>query len=216
MGASFAVFFGVYFVMYGFLHSTWNKERIYRKLIAAGREEQLVAARDLIYYKAQKQLIRALKSESPATRELALNSLWDFWYRLAGEKAFHLIQTSQTAIEKKDFLLALETLNRLVKQYPKFAEGWNRRATLFWLLGQYDLSIADCQIVLALNPEHFGAWQGLGLCQFHRGEYGKACRSLRRAVRLNPHDESVQKLLKQCEEMLRRFPPQLEIQGNLV
>lgn len=201
--------------MYALLHSTWNKERIYRKMIAADPEEQAIAARDLVYYKAQKELVRALKADSPATRELALNSLWDLWYRSAGENALRLIQISQTAIEKKEFLLALETLNRLVKKYPRFAEGWNRRATFYWLLGQYDLSIADCEIVLGLNPEHFGAWQGMGLCQFHRGEFTKASRSLRRALRLNPHDESAQRFLKKCEQMLRRFP-QLDLKGELV
>ena len=202
--------------MFGLLHSTWNLERIYRKLVSTRGEEQSAAARDLIYYKAQKQLVRALKSESPVTRDLALNSLWDLWYRAEGEKAFRLIQISQAAIEKKDFLVALETLDRVIKNYPKFAEAWNRRATLYWLLGQYDLAIADCESVLALNPEHFGAWQGMGLCQFHRGEFVKACRSIQRALRINPHDESAQHFLKQCEEMLRRSPPQLEIQGNLV
>ena len=214
--ASIAVFFGVYFLMYCLTHSTWNKERIYQRLISGNSQEQQTAAIDLVYYGAQGQLVHALSSNSRGTRELVTNSLWELWSRAAGNRAYRLIQASQAAIERKDFLQALDTLNRVVKTYPRFAEGWNRRATLFWLLGQYDLAVADSATVLSLNPDHFGAWQGMGLCQFHLGKFSEACRSIRAALRINPHDESARNFLKQCEAMSRRHPLQRALRGNLV
>ena len=214
--ASIAVFSGVYFLMYCLTHSTWNKERIYQRLISGNSQEQQTAAIDLVYYGAQGQLVHALRSNSRGTRELVTNSLWELWSRAAGNRAYRLIQASQAAIERKDFLQALDTLNRVVKTYPRFAEGWNRRATLFWLLGQYDLAVADSATVLSLNPDHFGAWQGMGLCQFHLGKFSEACRSIRAALRINPHDESARNFLKQCEEINRRHAPQRNFRGNLV
>ena len=209
------MFVGVYYAMFLFLHSPWNKERIYRLLISGDRQQQRIAAEDLIYYRAQKQLVRALKSNSSATRDLAVSSLWQLWYHAAGDDAFRMIEASEKAIEKNDFVEGLNLLNRLVRKHPRFAEGRNRRGTLYWMLGQYDLAIADCEVVLSLNPEHFGAWQGLSMCQFHLGDYAKARRSVRTALRIHPHDESAQKFLQRCEEMLRRAPPRSTARGDL-
>ena len=214
--ASAAVFTLVYLVMYGVTHSAWNRERIYRTLVNGAQEDQQIAAIDLVYYRAQPQLVRALRAYSPTTRELAQNSLLDMWQHAAGEKAFRYLQVSQKAIDKKDYVLALEVLDRVVKKYPAFAEGWNRRGTLHWLLGQYDLSISDGERVLALNPDHFGAWQGLGLCHFKRGNFVKAYEAVRTSLRINPHDENAQEFLKKCEEMLDKHRPKLDPRGTVI
>ena len=66
--ASIAVFSGVYFLMYCLTHSTWNKERIYQRLISGSSQEQQTAAIDLVYYGAQGQLVHALRSNSRGTR----------------------------------------------------------------------------------------------------------------------------------------------------
>ena len=214
--ASVIVFTLVYFAIYGVTHSSWNKERIYRTLVNGAKEEQQIAAIDLVYYRAQPQLVRALHANSPTTRELATSSLLDLWQHAAGENAYRYLQVSQKAIDKKDFVLALEVLNRIVKKYPAFAEGWNRRGTLYWLLGQYDLSIADGERVLALNPDHFGAWQGVGLCLFKRGEFTKAREAVRTSLRINPHDENAQEFLHKCEQMIEKHPSQPAPRGTII
>ena len=196
------------------LHSAWNKERIYKLLIAGNGLEQRTAAEDLVYYRAQKQLVRALKADAAATRELAINSLWQLWFHAAGERAFQLIEASQKSVENQDYMAALAVLDRVVKKYPRFAEGLNRRATLYWVLGQYDLAVADGERVLALNPDHFGAWQGMALCQFQLGDYVTARRFIRTALRIHPHDDTAQKFLKRCEEMLHKVPRSTSAPGE--
>ncbi|MBI3413940.1 MAG: tetratricopeptide repeat protein [Verrucomicrobia bacterium] len=214
--ASVAVFAAVYGATHCVTHSVWNKERIYRTLINGAKPDQEIAAIDLVYYRAQPQLVRALNANSPDTRELALNSLLDMWQHAAGEKAFGYLQIAQKAVAKKDLELALEVLNRVVKKYPDFAEGWNRRGTLYWLLGQFDLSIADGERTLALNPDHFGAWLGVALCHFKRGEFTSARQAVRASLRIHPHNDTALEFLKKCEDMLQRHPPASKPSGVII
>ena len=57
-----------------------------------------------------------------------------------------------------------------------------------------------------LNPNHFGAWQGIGLAQLELGQIDGACRSLRQALKIIPFDETTRRSLHHCEELLRLYP----------
>lgn len=189
--------------------STWNKERLYSRLISGRPAEKLAAAADLADLGAQPQLLRALKARSPAARELAENALWAVWFRAAGEEAYRLTVRAARATEKGDVAGALKLLNQVVERWPTFAEGWNRRARLYWQMGEFTEALADCQKVVELNPHHFAAWQGLAACQVRLGEVEAACRSVRRALQIKPHDGAARQFLKHCEALLdpgRRKP----------
>ena len=97
-----------------------------------------------------------------------------------------LLQRASKAIEAEDYDLAIEHLSALVDHAPDFAEGWNARATAFFLMGEYSLSLADIEHVLALNPRHFGALEGLGAIFEELGEPALALRALRAAHDINP------------------------------
>ena len=64
----------------------------------------------------------------------------------------------------------------------------------------------DCRRTLSLNPNHYGAWQGLGVCQLKLGEVAEACHSLRVALKISPHDGVTRQSLQRCEELLRLTP----------
>ncbi len=212
VGAFLVVYYSVLLVQ----HSHWNKERLYRRLMTGDREGQLRAVADLVYVNGQAQLVRALKSRSPVVRQIAANSLLNLWSLEAGGKAHRLLDKANQSIERGDHAEALLTLNELIEQYPKFAEGWNRRATLYWNLHQYQEAIADCQKVIALNPDHFGAWQGMGICQVHLGDLAGACDSLRTALKISPHDRSLQQFLDHCEELLHKVAPGLKPRYDVI
>jgi tetratricopeptide (TPR) repeat protein len=82
--------------------------------------------------------------------------------------------------------LALPLLNDIVKRAPDWAEGWNKRATALYLAGEHDLSLADIDRVLVLEPRHFGALAGMGLIRIARGEYRDALAAYRKALAVNP------------------------------
>ena len=201
-------FLAVYFAFFAVQYSRWNKERLFRKLVSGDNRQKLSAAFDLVWLNGEEQLLRALKSASRTSRQVALDSLWNLWLQAAGKEAYRLAQRANLQMERKDYDEALATLNGVVKKYPEFAEGWNRRAVLYWQMGKYEESIGDCKRVVALNPNHYGAWQGMGLCQLHLGRLESACHSLRMALKINPHDRGLQEFLFQCEELLRKLSPE--------
>jgi tetratricopeptide (TPR) repeat protein len=188
-------------------HSAFHKEQLYRQLVRGDPSAQASAAFDLVYLDGETQLLRALKSSSATARVFATTSLWDLWARAAGTQAFHQMQVANQAIQHRAYSNALEILTRLTRRFPEFPEGWNRRATLYWQMGRFEDSIDDARKVVALNPNHFGAWQGMGLCQMHLGNLEEACRCMREALRINPHDPNLQRFLRRCEELLRLLNP---------
>ena len=93
-------------------------------------------------------------------------------------------------------------LTKLLEDQPDFAEAWNRRAVLYYLLGEYRKSIDDCLEVLELNPIHFGALHGLGLCYVALGEYRSAIQTFRKALEIQPYALVNQKLILECTAQL--------------
>lgn len=81
---------------------------------------------------------------------------------------------------------ALALLDKLVADYPDYAEGWNQRATLYYMTGDYEHSIADCAKVLELEPRHFGALSGRALMYLQLGERALALRDMRAALAIHP------------------------------
>jgi tetratricopeptide (TPR) repeat protein len=211
--AAFAVVYGAFW--FG-QYTHWNKERLYRKLIAGTREEKTSAAFDLAWLGGQDELLRALKSPSESVRSIAIDSLWSLWFHAAGREAFRRAQTADRAVQQQKYSDALAILNLTTADYPRFAEGWNRRAILFWEMGRFEQSLADCKRVVALNPYHYGAWQGMGLCQLQLGDLEAALRSLRAALKINPYDRGLRETFRRCEELLRQLSPKQKDEWEIV
>lgn len=114
-----------------------------------------------------------------------------------------LMERAIIAMEGKAYALALELLDAIVEIKPDYAEGWNKRATLYYLIDDYDHSMRDIQKVLALEPRHFGALSGLGLILQDVGEKRGALAAFRQALAVHPFlgnvEESVDELLREVE-----------------
>jgi len=196
------------FLVFHFGQQTaWFKQYLYHRMLAGSENQRLRAASMLVQLGGQKQLIQALQVNEPGPREVAKKALEYLWFNAAGPEAFRVVEQAYRAAEREDLSNALELLSGVVRKYPNFAEGWNQRASVFWKMGEYEKSIADSRRAVSLNPNHYGAWQGLGICQLKLGDVAEACRCLRAAQRLLPHDEPTRSALKNCEELLRRLSP---------
>ena len=104
------------------------------------------------------------------------------------------------ALEEGDTKLAIQHFTALIDHAPDFAEGWNRRATLHYLRGDYTSSLSDIDQVLSLEPRHYGALSGQGAIFKARGDGRKALRALRRARTVYPRLKNVDERIRELEQ----------------
>jgi tetratricopeptide (TPR) repeat protein len=112
-----------------------------------------------------------------------------------------LLQRGNEALEAEDYTTALEHFTALTDHAPTFAEGWNARATTFYVMGEYSLSIADVERVLALEPRHFGAIAGLGFIFESMGEPDLALRAMHEVQKLNPNRPNINEAVTRLQRM---------------
>ena len=101
------------------------------------------------------------------------------------------------------FVDALATFNEVVRRKPTFAEGWNKRATIYFLLGENEKSLKDCEEVFKRNPNHFGALSGAGQIHLQLGNLRRALEFFRRAVEVNPNLDGPAQMIPMLVQQLR-------------
>jgi tetratricopeptide (TPR) repeat protein len=106
----------------------------------------------------------------------------------------------KAAADEKDYDLAIRLLGAVIELKPDYAEGWNRRATIFYLKKDYAHAVADIREVLVREPRHFGALSGLGLILQEIGDEKHALEAYRRALAIDPHLEHVADVVKTLSE----------------
>src|SRR5690606_16678794 len=103
------------------------------------------------------------------------------------------------AMEAGDLKAAIEHLTALTDHAPEFAEGWNARATAYFLAGAFGPSVDDIRHTLALNPRHFGALAGLGQILEQSGRTRAAIGAYRAALAIHPHLDGIRNALERLE-----------------
>lgn len=145
------------------------------------------------------RLIARLQDEDATVRHFAEAALWQVWSR-SGDRAIDaLFLRGVRQMAASQLVEALATFSEIIRRKPAFAEGWNKRATIYYLLGQYPLSIKDCDEVLKRNHNHFGVLAGYGQIYLALGDPDRAQPYFERALRLNPNLAAVAATLELME-----------------
>lgn len=148
-------------------------------------------------------LIKRLRDEHPRVRELAEQNVWRVWSR-SGDKALDaLLAEGATRMQAGELDRAIEIFSRVIRSKPGFAEGWNKRATAYFLAEQFQKSLADCDEVMKRNPQHFGALSGYGQIYLRLEELDKSLEYFRRALAVNPNMAGVEANIRAIEEVQR-------------
>jgi tetratricopeptide (TPR) repeat protein len=147
------------------------------------------------------QLFEKLPSHagSPAGRALEAEIERRF-HKSGSDTADLLFAWAMRAFQEKNYTLALDVLDQVIMVKPDFAEAWNKRATIHYVLDQYSDSLSDIRQTLLLQPRHFGALAGLGIILDASGRKPEALKALRRALEINPQMDEVRKSVERLEK----------------
>jgi tetratricopeptide (TPR) repeat protein len=124
------------------------------------------------------------------------------WSRSGSAAMDLLLKRGEEALDAGDTAAAIEHLTALTDHAPDFAEGWNARATAFFLAGEFGPSLADIARTLALEPRHWGALAGLGAILDEMGNPEGALKAFRRSYALHPHQQDVKDAIDRLEKQL--------------
>ena len=125
---------------------------------------------------------------------------WEIWSRNDSPTAEVLLRQSSAAIAARDFDPAERMLSQLLETYPAYAEAWNRRASLYYLMKRFDVAMIDIDHALELEPRNFGALVGKGMILRATGKGEAAIAAFRQALEINPHLAAVKAAIAQIEK----------------
>lgn len=115
-----------------------------------------------------------------------------------------LMSWAGQAVEAKTYPAALDILDQIIMLQPGYAEAWNKRATVYYLMDDYASSLADIRQTLAIEPRHFGALSGLGLILQDTGRKEQAMAVFRKALAIDPLLDKVRESLERLEKETER------------
>ena len=144
-----------------------------------------------------------LGDADPAVRRAALATTWQLWGKSGDAAIDKLYREGLDLMQGGDMPKALEVFGAITTKRPEFAEAWNKRATIHYMTGEYDLSMADCEEVLKRLPQHFGALVGYAQMLAERNQPERALELMERASTVNPY-------LTNADLMMRALRIQIE------
>ena len=138
------------------------------------------------------------KTESDVQINEVTSSIWDIWHETNDPLIEADFYRGLESMRTGDLLMAVAFFTRVIDKNPNFAEGWNKRATVYYMLGKFDASMMDIHETLKLEPRHFGAMDGMGLIFIHLEQFDKAIDIYDQMLKIFPNNSST----KQKKEML--------------
>ena len=148
-------------------------------------------------------LLNSLRDDQDTVRNSAEQSIWKIWARSGDPNVDRLYARGIREMNEGSFARAISTFSEIIKLKPDFAEGWNKRATLYFMTEQYDKSLEDCDEVMKRNPYHFGALSGYGHIHVEFRLYEQAIEYFQKALKINPNMGSVVRLIQRIEQLIK-------------
>ncbi len=141
-----------------------------------------------------------LRDTDETIRSMAEQTLWAIWTRSGNEEVDKLMEQGIASMNDRDYDEAMSVFNIVVRRLPNFAEGYNKRATVLYVMGDYLRSLDDVEATLKRNPEHFGALSGGGLCMLKLQRLAEALSYFDRALAINPNMDSIRFMAEQLRK----------------
>lgn len=147
-------------------------------------------------------------ARTPDTRraKTVADSIWSEWFRSGSPTIDLMLHWSNEAIGRQEYNIAMDFLDQIVTRRPDFAEGWNRRATLHFVMENYAKSMTDIEKVLEIEPRHFGALAGMANILERSGNKRAALAAWERALAVYPAMKTAQDAVIRLNDELAGEP----------
>lgn len=145
-----------------------------------------------------------LHDEDLRVREIAAAAMWQIWSRSGNKAIDSQYRQGVELMEAARLKEAVSLFSDIIRKQPGFAEAWNKRATLYFMLGEYQLSLKDCDEVLKRNRNHFGALSGYAQIYTELGDFKRAISALERALKVNPNLAGAAESLEELQQRLAK------------
>ena len=154
------------------------------------------------------KLFESLKSATDAkTAQVTASDIWRIWSEKPDNKRItELLRQGTEQMNAGQLRKAEKLFTLVINAAPDFAEAWNKRATVYFLMGAYDLSKKDIAQTIAREPQHFGAWSGLGLVETHIGNYDAALKAYEKAATIHPFLEGYENMVEKLRKLAQGTP----------
>ena len=151
------------------------------------------------------KLFSDLKISSESSSFLIEQKIWKLWSTHPNnEKLTNLLAEGSAAVNNNQLTEAINIFTMVIELDPNWAEAWNKRATVFYLVGQFQKSQDDIDKVLNLEKRHFGALAGQGLVNIQLKNYEKAIKSYQKALEIYPSMRSPVMMIKEIEALIKQ------------
>ena len=147
-------------------------------------------------------LLARLRDPDEDVRAIAERAIWVIWSRSGNPQTDALFLDGIAQLNTGQFKEGIATFSRVIALAPEFAEGWNKRATVYFLVGDFERSLQDCDEVIKRNPNHFGALAGYGQIYMQLDDYERAIEYFKRALAVNPNLDGVEFQVRVLEHAL--------------
>ncbi|MFO1162658.1 MAG: hypothetical protein U1E60_27745 [Reyranellaceae bacterium] len=123
----------------------------------------------------------------PSAIQTLESAIWEQWIMVPDATQRGLMMQGIGEMQQRQLEISVETFSKLIEIAPELSEAWNKRATAYWLLGNFTASLSDICETVKREPRHFGAYSGLGMIRAEMGEYPRAVAAFELARKYNPH-----------------------------
>jgi tetratricopeptide (TPR) repeat protein len=133
------------------------------------------------------------------------DQIWTLWStHPTDQKLTSILDEGSRLVQDQQLTRAINVFSEAIELDPSWAEAWNKRATVFYMLGEFQKSQDDIDKVLELESRHFGALAGQGMVNIKLKNYDKAKRSYQKAQEIYPAMKSSKVMIEQIEELIKR------------
>ena len=151
------------------------------------------------------QLFDELKNDNPVLSFKVEQKIWKLWSTHPNdEKLTTLLAEGSVAVNNNQLSEAINIFTKVIELDPNWAEAWNKRATVFYLVGQFQKSQDDIDKVLNLEKRHFGALAGQGLVNIQLKNFEKAIKSYQKVLEIYPSMRSSEIMIKEIEALIKQ------------